>query len=166
LCASLVATAAQAATASGSGKATIVRPLTLVKTADLNFGAIIPAPTAGTVTIDSATGAISSAGAVTRAGGSPSRATFITITDGIGFIQVRIATTALTLTRPGGGSMTATLVLNNLPGLQFGSTPTQKTAFVGDNAVVTIGVGGTLNVGANQPKGVYTATFNVTADYL
>ena len=56
--------AAQLADADGSTRAIILRPNTLVKVEDLDFGSMISGPTAGTVTISALSGARTTTGGV------------------------------------------------------------------------------------------------------
>jgi hypothetical protein len=156
---------AHAATTSGSGTALVVTPLSLVNIGQLHFGNIIAGPAPGTVTVNQNTGIRTSTGAVTLVGGPVSRAGFTGLTGGFGVVQVTIPG-AVTLTRSGGGSMTATLILSNLPGVVFINGPTNKVSFIGNNTVFSFAVGGTLNVGANQLRGTYSGTFTATANYF
>jgi len=157
---------AHAATAPGTGTALVVTPLSLVNIGSLQFGAIIPSATPGTVTVNQNTGIRTSTGGATLAGGSVSRAGFTGLTGGFGVVQVTIPAAPVTLTRSGGGSMTATLTLSNLPGFVFINGPTNKVSIMGANTLFSFAVGGTLNVGANQLQGTYTGTFTATANYF
>ena len=73
--------------------------------------------------------------------------------------------TSVTLTRTGGGApaMTASLV-------RAATTSGGGIALLGGtllpSGVQTYYVGGTLNVGANQPAGDYSGTFQLTVNYL
>lgn len=166
LCAlAFAAVPAHAAAASGTGTAVVVTPLSLVNTGPLNFGNIIPSAAAGTVAINENSGTRTATGGATLAGGLVGRASFTGLTGGWGIVQVQIPGT-VTLTRSGGGSMNASLVLSNMPGFTFVNQPTNKITLVGAGNVFSFAVGGTLNVGANQQAGSYTGTFTVTANYF
>lgn len=160
-----ISTPAHAASESGEGRAVIVRPLTLVNTAPLRFGNIIPGGTTGAVTINQDSGTRSAAGGATLAGGLVGRASFTGMTGGIGIVQVVVPSGSVTLTRPGGGSMSATLALGTVPGLFLFGSANSRVQLLGNNAIFNFAVGGTLNIGANQTPGVYTGTFTVTANY-
>ena len=138
------------------GEALILIPLTLTKIDDLSFGTIIPTGLSGMVAIDAATGARTVAGGVTglatdvgnRAyfggGGSPNQLVVITMTQ------------PLQLTSPAGDTIqVVALTLEGSPVKVI--DPVSRTFF--------FGVGGVIVVGANQPEGVYNATFTVTANY-
>lgn len=143
--------------------AAVVRPNTLIKTDDLDFGTLVSGATGGTVTINPVTNARTSGGGVTLVGTSARRAVFQG-TGGIFLITVS-GSTSVTLARVGGGapSMTATLV-------RAASTGGGGIALLGGtllpSGVQTYYVGGTLTVPANQPAGDYSGTFALTVNYL
>jgi hypothetical protein len=154
---------AYAAGMSGTANAAVVRPNTLIKTDDLDFGTLISGPTGGTVTIDAVTGARTTGGGVTPVGGGTQRAIFQG-TGGLLLITVS-GSTSVSLARAGGGAapMTATLV-------RAASTSGGGIALLGStllpSGVQTYYIGGTLTVPANQPEGVYSGTFTLTVNYL
>lgn len=153
---------AHAANQTGTATTVIVRPNTLVKVEDLDFGTIASGPTAGTVSVNAVTGARSTTGGATAIGTLSQRATFQG-TGGILLITVS-GDTSVTLTRAGGGgTMTASLV-------RAATTSGGGIALLGGtllpSGVQTYYVGGTLNVGANQPAGDYSGTFQLTVNYL
>ncbi len=157
---------AQAITASSGAQATIVEPLALVKISDLNFGRLASRPTAGTVTVNPNTGACTVTGPILHVGGC-GYAEFGG--QGVRRMRVRIQLPAtITLTGPGGTTMTATnLTLGLAPDLtQLPGAPGNPRYEIASNSgIFTFRVGGRLNVGANQASGVYTGTFNVTVQY-
>jgi hypothetical protein len=139
------------------GRALILVPLTLTKVQDLHFGSIVPSTTtAGWVTINAATGARTGHAALTllasdlgqrghfAGAGSPNQQVIMALTP------------AVELTSVAGDKIT--VLSMNLDG------PTTRTI---DPVARTfyVGVGGTLFIEANQPEGLYTATYNLTADY-
>lgn len=158
LCAS-----AQAANTSVTTNAAVVRPNTLIKTDDLDFGSLISGPTGGTVTVNPVTNARSSGGGVTLVGSNAQRAVFQG-TGGIILITVS-GSTSVTLARVGGGapSMNATLV-------RAASTSGGGIALLGatllPSGLQTYYIGGTLTVPANQPAGDYRGTFTLTVTYF
>lgn len=159
----LACTPAFAANQTGTATSIIVRPNTLVKVDDLDFGTIAAGTTAGTVTVNALTGARTATGGATPVGTIAQRAVFQG-TGGILLITVS-GDTSVTLTRVGGGApaMTATLV-------RAATTSGGGIALLGGtllpSGVQTYYVGGTLNVGANQPAGDYSGTFQLTVNYL
>jgi hypothetical protein len=151
-------TAAAPVPASSTGKALILIPLKITKIDDLDFGTIIAPPSAGTVTLDATTsartytgGAVGVASTPGHRGlfggaGTPSEQVFVSIfpptqlTDSNGDT---IGVGALTLDDSGNPLRTI--------------DPTTHAFYVG--------VGGILNLAANQPDGDYSATFQLFANY-
>ncbi len=154
---------AQAADTNGTVTATVVRPNTLVKTDDLDFGTLVSGTTGGTVSINAVTGARTTGGGTTPVDAGFQRAQFQG-TGGLLLITVS-GSTSVTLTRAGGGAapMTATLV-------RAASTSGGGIALLGStllpSGVQTYYIGGTLTVPANQPDGDYSGTFTLTVNYL
>jgi hypothetical protein len=147
---------------SGTVNAAVVRPNTLIKTDDLDFGTMISGPTGGTVSINAVTGARTTTGGVTPVGAGTQRAIFQG-TGGLLLITVS-GDTSVTLTRAGGGgTMTASLV-------RAASTSGGGIALLGStllpSGVQTYYIGGTLTVPANQAAGDYSGTFTLTVNYL
>lgn len=168
LCAAAPAVAAPAVAApavqAAGADAVVIRPLTLVKTADLSFGNIIPGATAGTVTINPYNDARTFTGGVVVAGGTVQAARLLGAGTPGRLAAVRWNTGAFTLTRVGGG---ATMQVDQLTtnSVQFvfpGNDPRQIPA----NRVLDIRFGGRLLVGANQAAGDYVGDFAVTVDYF
>ena len=147
---------AQQATATATAKGVVLQSLTLVRTSDLDFGTVAPdVNNPGTVTVDADSGARSTGGAVVALPGTFSRASF----DGNGTAGNLVQ---LTLGQPAGGvissgSNTVGAVLN------LDSGGTSRTIPAG--GTFTVYVGGVFSIAANQPSGLYSATFDLTADY-
>lgn len=144
----LGSSAAMAATASADAKAKILAPVTVTKTADLDFGTIVTGTVADTVQISTAgartcgTNLVCS-GAVSAAGFTVDGTTGETVTVSI--------PASVTLTS-GANSMSASLVR---------SAPTVLLTA----GVDSFTVGGTLSVAANQADGSYLGTFTATVNY-
>ena len=141
--------------ASASGKGTVLRPLTVVKQADLDFGELVVTG-AGTAVINPVSGAITTTGPVTRVGSTGHAATFTTTGSRNSIVIIHVPNSATTLTRVGGGG---TMTVSNwtLDGPINRRIPL-TSAF-------NFSVGATLNVGAAQADGVYAGTFAVTVQY-
>ena len=146
---------AQAATVAGPVEAVLVKPLSLVKTDDLDFGTLVSSPIAGTATIDANTGVQTTTGGVLSAGGTPKRAEFVGV-GGSGLLITIAISPSPTLTNGTGGSMPSTLAVQGGTGFRL----------LPGTGVQTFRVGGTLNVGANQQDGNYTGTFSLTVNYF
>ena len=154
---------AHAADLNATANAAVVRPNTLIKTDDLDFGTLLSGPAGGSVTINPVTNGRSAAGGATLVGNDGRRAVFQG-TGGIFLITVS-GSTSVTLTRAGGGAaaMTASLV-------RAATTSGGGIALLGatllPRGVQTYFIGGTLTVPANQPAGDYSGTFTLTVNYL
>lgn len=140
-----------------AGRALLLIPLTLTKIDDLSFGSVIPSSVSGTVVINSVTGARSVAGGVTAVpsdvgqrayfggAGSPNQLVIVTVT----------APAVLT----NGVGDTLDVLALTLDGPPLRSIHAVDRTFF-------FGVGGIIQVAADQPEGVYTSDYDVTANYL
>lgn len=149
-------------TATAEARGLVLQPLTLTKVDDLDFGTILASTIAGSVSIDEDTGNRSVTGGVTPvASNTGGRALF----EGAGTPTQQVD---LTLTPPVGGVLVSTsnpadvIVVSNL--LLDGGNLTTRT--IGVLGTFQVGVGGTFAITAGQPNGLYTADFDLTADYL
>ena len=138
------------------GRALLLIPLTLTKVQDIHFGSIVPSTTtAGFVSINAVTGArTGSAGLTLMPTDVGQRAQFAGA--GTPNQQVIIALTPPTeLTNPAGD--TIPVLAMNLDG------PTTRT--IAASRSFFVGVGGVIFIAANQPDGLYSADYDLTADY-
>lgn len=147
---------AHAATQVGPTKAITLRPLSIVKLRDLEFGRLIAGATAGTVVINPVTDARATTGGVTAAGGAPLAAQFYTY--GTANLVMQVTRGPLpVLSRAGGGAtMNVTQLTLNGP----------TTRVLNATGLIDLRVGGTLAVGANQLSGSYSGSFNITVTYF
>ena len=146
------------AVASAEARGLVLQPLTLTKVSDLDFGTIIGSTSAGSVTIDSDTGARAKTGGVLLVTAYPGgRATFA----GAGTAGTLVT---LNLTKPAvlvsTSNPTDTLVVTTLSLDSNGANRSIDTT-----GAFTVGVGGNFAIAASQPNGLYTAQFDLTADY-
>lgn len=156
-CAISASTGAQAATQSGTGKAIALRPLSIVKLRDLEFGRLVSGTTAGTVVIDPTTDIRTTTGGVLAAGGAPMAAQFYTYATGNQTLQVTRGPLLPVLSRAGGGAtMNVTQLTLNGPVLRI----------IGAAGLLDLRVGGTLAVGANQLAGSYSDSFDIIVTYF
>jgi len=152
--AAVPAPALAANTASANGKVLLLLPLTLTKVDDLKFGTVVSSPVAGTVTINAVTGVRTHNGGITEVASDPGqRAVFA-------WAGTANSPVSFDLTYPaslddGAGHHVQIALLY----LQSASTFTDSTG------VVQVGVGGSLLISANQEEGLYSNTFDVTANY-
>jgi hypothetical protein len=155
LLAAPAAAAPVAATKNATGTASILKSLSILKQADLDFGELV-VTTAGTVVLDPVTGAITTTGTIVPAGNAAHPATFTATGSKNSVVNIKLPTGSITLTRVGGGG---TMTVSNwtLDGKTNRKFPL--------NSAFNFNVGGTLNVGTNQPDGTYAGTFTVTVQY-
>lgn len=149
-----VAFATETPAATGQAEATIVSTLAIVHTnnAKLQFGTLVSPNAAATVTIgkDSDTPTYSGIEKVATGGIAPSRDRFdVTNDSGVSY-SVNLPTSAVTLQGSVSGSMT---VDGFVASCTTGCTGTE------------LYVGGVLHVGAQQPAGTYSGSYNVHLTY-
>ena len=144
------------ATTDAGGRAVILVPLTLTKIDDLDFGTMISTSSSGTVSLDATTGNRLFAGGVTGVASAPGHRAYF---GGAGTPSQPVIVTINQPATLGDGNGNTIIVLALT---QDGSPirtidPVTRTFFVG--------VGGILMLNANQPDGLYSANFSVTAQY-
>jgi hypothetical protein len=144
------------ATTNANAGAVVLKPLTLLKLEDLDFGALFPAATAGTATLNPNSGTVTTAGGVTLGPGPTRPARFTGAGTRNAPMIIRLPKDPITLTRVGG---TETMTVSNWT--TDGPTTRQIDAF----EAFEFRVGGRLNVGANQADGIYVGSFDVTVIY-
>lgn len=146
-----IAAPAAAQSARGDTTVRVLQPVTVVKSADLNFGRVLPAATAATVAV--AEDGTRTCGANLRCFGSTTAGAF-TVTGSAGeTVSITLASPTVTLRNTGGAqTMTATIAIS-------------IRSLVLTNGTGTFRVGGTLNVGANQAAGTYTGQYTVSVNY-
>jgi hypothetical protein len=145
-------------TATAVANATIVTPIAITKTADMDFGNVaVQTSTGGTVVLAPAGTRVSTSGVTLPATtGTVGAAAFTVTGTGTYTYAITLPSAAVTLTRTSGSeTMTATT---------FTSSPSGTGALTAGTQNLTVGA--TLNVGAAQVAGVYQSpTFNVTVNY-
>ena len=157
------AQAAPTRTAEARAEVVVVRPLSLVKVQDLDFGTVVGGPLGGTITIDAGgdqpdPNPRSTTGDVAAAGGSPHAATFFTYGGPRQYLFVRRREAVIQLSRVGGGATPMTI-----SGLRLNG-PVDR--YLNSEGFLELRVGGTLLVGPAQASGSYRGTFTLVATYL
>lgn len=168
LLAALAATAAFASpamaqttdTAPAQARGVVLLPLTISEVDPLNFGTVLASAVAGTVSIDADTGARSVGGGVTGiALDLGNRGLF----DGLGtenqLVDITLNPVAV-LTGPGPDITVVSMELDTCACLID-----SRTIPVGGGGAFQVGVGGSFAIAANQPNGLYTGAYSVTAEY-
>ena len=147
-----------AETAPMTSKALLLKPLTLTKLSDLDFGTIIPSGAGDYVRIDAGTGARTSPSAnlVTTEPGGRARFASSGVNNVLVFLELTPPPYAA-LTNSAGNKLKVEYL--NLDGSALRVlTPLSQVFFVG--------IGGEIFVRGNQEEGEYSGTFNLTANYL
>lgn len=143
--------------ATATSTATIVTPISITKTVDMNFGNIAVNSSSGTVVL-SPEGARSSTGGVTLPGtsGTVTAASFDVTGEGAYTYAITLPS-SVTITRNSGAE---TMTVN-----AFTSTPSATGTLTAGAQTLTVGA--TLNVGASQVAGTYVSgtAFTVTVNY-
>jgi spore coat protein U-like protein len=143
------------ATTNSGGKAVVLKSLSVLKQADLDFGELVVA-SAGTAVVNPVTGTLTTTGTITKIGTTAHPATFTATGSKNSVVNIRLPAAAITLTRVGGGG---TMTVSNwtLDGKSNRKIPL--------NSAFNFNVGATLNVGTNQADGTYAGTFTITVQY-
>ena len=138
-----------------TGRAIVLRALSLLKVEDMDFG-WLTVTSAGTATINPLTSAVTTTGGVLSVGGAPQAAWFVGAASRNTPVKIRIPNKPITLTRIG-GTETMSLSAWTLDG------PADRKT--GADRAFNFKVGGTLTVAAGQADGVYQGTFDVDVQY-
>jgi hypothetical protein len=147
------------ATASATAKGTVLLPLTLTESQSLDFGTVIASPTvAGNVVINANNGSRTVGGGVVGVPAYPGQRGIFQGAGSANQIVVLKMTPPAVLT-----SGTNSLTVNSMTFDTGGGVNTTRT--IDATGAFAIGVGGDFAIGANQPNGVYSASYTVTADY-
>jgi hypothetical protein len=147
------------ATASATAKGTVLLPLTLTESQSLDFGTVIASPTvAGNVVINANNGSRTVGGGVVGVPAYPGQRGIFQGAGSANQIVVLKMTPPAVLT-----SGTNSLTVNSMTFDTGGGVNTTRT--IDATGAFAIGVGGDFAIGANQPNGVYSANYTVTADY-
>jgi Domain of unknown function (DUF4402) len=146
------------ATAPMSSKALLLKPLTLTKLSDLDFGTIVPSGLGDLVTINPNTGARTSPTAGLVAIDPGFRARFASAGLNNSFVVLQISAPT-DLTDGLGHNLTVTRL-----DLDQGGNPLR--ILTPASQVFFVGIGGQVYVRGNQEEGTYNGTFTLTANYL
>lgn len=145
----------QAAAPLADASAALMKPLTLRKLRDLDFGTL-GVTTAGTAVVNPVTDTLSVTGGVTALGGTPHSARFAGATTSSAVVNIKLPNSPVFITRSGG---TETIRVDSFA-LDGQSKRTMARA-----GVFEFNVGATLRPAANQVEGLYSGTFEVTIQY-
>lgn len=145
------------ASATATGSATIIQPISITKTADLGFGTIVK-PTTGqaTVTVAAAGGrTVSGGGAVAANTTGVSAASFTVYGEGASAISVTVPSTF----NMNAGTNSLVVTTSNT-----GVTGSLSNA-IGAQGSFVVGVGGSFNLETNTASGAYSGNLVVSVAY-
>jgi Domain of unknown function (DUF4402) len=158
----LASTPALAATQTGTLRVIALTPTNILNVDPLDFGLIIPGAAAGTVTLNAQTGARTGT-VVTLAGATFSRARFVAAGTPNRVVTLAVNPSPTITISNGVNSMTINQLRVSANGA--GPQPFGPNHTLNSIGVIDFRIGGRLNVGANQPSGLYTGSFTLTMDY-
>lgn len=145
--------------AQAEARGVVVQPLTLARVQDLDFGTVVGSSAAGSVVINADTGGRTVSGGVTSVPSYPgARGLF----RGAGTAGQDVI---LTLNAPSlliSQSNPADTIAVTSMTLDSGNSTTRT---IGASGVFDVGVGGNFAIAANQAPALYSANFDLTADY-
>jgi len=136
--------------------AIVLKPLSLLKKDDMDFGILAASMTAGTATLDPVSGAVTTTGGVIALTSATAPAAFIGAGSRAAPYQIRLPKNPIVLTRAGG---TETMTVSNW------TLDGNSTRLINAFEAFEFKVGGRLAVGANQAPGTYVGTFEVSVQY-
>lgn len=150
----LVATGAQAQSANSTAKAKILKPMTVEKTTDLNFGTVI-VNGAGSVSVPADAAGVAACGTnlTCQTGTSSSGRFTVSGTKNEDFLVTMPTTVSMT----GPGTAIAVALVNNT---------TANKAKLSNSGSYALNVGGSFSVPADQVGGDYTGTYTVAVSYF
>lgn len=151
--------AAGAAPVQASPRATadivVVRPLTLVRVADMDFATLAPT-TGGTATIDPVSGTMTVSGGLQHLNGTPSPARYAGAALKKPVVNIRIPKQPVLIRRVGG---TETLTVSNF------TLDGQDKKTLAQQEMFTFAVGAQISVPAGTVEGIYVGDLDVTVQY-
>jgi Domain of unknown function (DUF4402) len=155
---------AQAETEPASAEITIVRPLSFVIDDNLDFGTLIPANVAGTVTMTPA-GARTATNGIVLVGAGHKPASFAGRGSFNQRVDISLGANSIFITGPGAPMRVRTFVVGSTPTAILTTTPL-RFRIAAANGIFAFPVGATLEVGANQAPGTYSGNWSITLNYF
>jgi len=143
------------ASPTATGQALIIKPLTLVRVADMDF-ATLGVTTGGTATIDPVSGAMTVTGGLSRLGGTPSLARYAGAASKQTVVNIRVPNQPVLIKRVGG---TETLSVSSF------TLDGQNKRVLAQQSSFTFAVGATITVPSGTVDGLYTGVLDVTVQY-
>ena len=159
----VVASPASAKQSVADAQIAIVRPLEFIKVENLDFGKVIRASTAGTVTV-APDGTRTKTGNVILIGTGFQPARFAGMGTNNQRVDITLGTASIFVTGPGAPMRVHTFVMGSTPTAILTTTP-QRFRINSATGIFNFPVGATLDVGANQTPGTYNGTWTITLNY-
>lgn len=154
-----IAHAQNSSTASASGSATIIQPISATSTSNLAFGTIVKPNDATTATVTVDTSGNRSITGTAAALGTATAANFAIVGEGGSAYNLTLPTTIPLV------SGTNTLVVAATSSSAGSGILGGVGASIGTTATNTFGIGGSFAISNGTASGAYTGTFTVTANY-
>ncbi|MFC4292963.1 DUF4402 domain-containing protein [Sphingorhabdus arenilitoris] len=149
---------------SADGRAVIIRPLSFINYEDLNFGKIIPASTAGTVTVAPNGTRTTNNSNIVLVGTDHQAARFTGQGTFNQRVDISLASNTIVINGAGTPMTVSTFTIGSTPSVVLTTTPT-RFRIASANGIFAFTVGARLNVAANQAPGKYSGTWNITLNY-
>jgi hypothetical protein len=141
----------------------LVTPLSFILVEDLDFGKVIPATVAGTVTITPA-GVRTATNGIVLVGNTHQVSQFAGQGTNNQRVDISLGSNTIQITGPGAPMTVRTFVIGSTPTAVLTTTP-QRFRINSATGIFQFPIGATLDVGANQAAGKYTGTWSVTMQY-
>lgn len=150
-------------TRAGEAKIIVLRQLSFFRVQDLDFGDIIPGPTAGVVRI-LPDGTRTVTGGVSVVGSTHQPARFAGLGSYNQQVLISVSSNTIQLTGPGAPMTLSQFEIGSTPTAIITTTPT-RFRITSTNGQFNFPIGARLAVGANQAAGTYSGTFAITLNY-
>lgn len=144
-------------------KTIVLRQLSFFRVQDLDFGDIIPGPTAGVVRI-LPNGTRTVTGGVSVVGSTHQPARFAGMGSFNQQVLISVSSNTIQLTGPGAPMTLSQFEIGSTPTAIITTAPT-RFRITSTNGQFNFPLGGRLAVAANQAAGNYTGTFTITLNY-
>jgi hypothetical protein len=150
-------------TRQAEAKSIVLRQLSFFRVQDLDFGDIVPGPTAGVVRI-LPDGTRTTTGGVTVVGSTHQPARFAGLGTFNQQVLINVSSNTIQLTGPGAPMTLSQFEIGSTPTAILTTTPL-RFRIASTNGQFNFPLGARLAVGANQAAGNYSGTFSITLNY-
>ena len=164
LAAVFAANPAFADTEQANSEAVIIRPLSFISYEDLKFGKIVPATTAGTVTVATDGTRTTNNPNIILVGNDEQNARFTGQGTFNQRVDVSLGANSIFITGPGAPMRVRTFTIGSTPSVVLTTTP-RRFRIASTSGIFAFTIGATLEVGANQAPGQYSGNWDITLEY-